>query len=195
MGLLVALVGGMNGAQGHVLDPKNPYASFDFSEEDIRGIFCRRSEKNPAYYKEKEVQDHLDYYIMSFGNNTKRLEEEIAQHKSQKSILSLNKNNQAGIELLKGLAFTGLAVASVVYLGKSDRRSSGDGAGLGLALFISTGLAGCSFYEAFNYEEIRAQRLEREKPVLAILQAEKAAQQGNNLNSIITKDAADKIPE
>lgn len=177
MGLLVALAGGINADQGHVLDPKNPYASFDFSEEDIRGIFCRRSEKNPAYYKEKEVQDHLDYYIMSFDNNTKRLEEEIAQHKSQKSILSLNKNNQAGIAFLKGLAFTGIAVASVVCLEKGNYPRSTNAAGLGLITGVSTIQAGLNFYEALYYEEVRAERLEREKPVLANLQAEKAAQQ------------------
>lgn len=176
MGLLVALVAGMNGAQESVLHLKGHYP-----EDDIRWIVYRLGKDNPELYKRKEIQQDLDYYITIFDNNTKRLEEEITQHKSQKSIFSLNKNNQAGIAFLKGLAFTGLAVASVVCLEKGNYPRPTNAAGLGLVTFCSIGLAGVNFDEALHYEKNRTDELEREKPILAILQAEKVTQQANKI--------------
>lgn len=207
MVLLVALVSGMNGAQGPICHyhpqpivvavPQEPVRR-EQSESDVRETIYWLEKNNPSFYKKESFQKDLDYYIAIFTNDIKYVEEKIAQNKALEGVSLFKKDNVAGRSFRVGLVASGvsaaLLISSCVAL-----KSIPDGAFFALlgAMFstVPAIVAADNFDTAFHYEERLVKRLERNKRILTLFEAEKAARQVAHLNSIITEEAAAKILE
>jgi len=203
MMFLVALVSGVNGAQGPVCHyrpqpivvaaPQEPVRR-EQSESDVRETVYWLEKNNPSFYKKESFQKDLDYYIAIFTNDIKYVEEKIAQNKALEGVSLFKKDNVAGRSFRVGLVASGVSAA--LLISSCVALKSIPDAGVVLALFgvplstLPTIVAADNFDTAFHYEERLVKRLDRNKRILALLEAEKAARQAN-----ITKEDVDKLLE
>lgn len=155
------------------------------SEANMRQKLYLLDASNPRYYLIKDFP--FDYYIAVLKDHIKVLEDKIALNEDgAKSSAARKFGVSAGITALCG----GMGVYSFYNTIESLDK---------MLIMVSCGgfsvlfglLTKDYFHKALSYAERLVQRLERDKRILAILQAEKAAQQANN----IAQEAAAQVIE
>ena len=159
---------------------------------------------DPKFYKRKDGQDNLDYFIAILPDQMASLEAKIAQEKVSPTLMRLKSN-----AMLNGVMTSILSTLSgyaTYYVFNSRRdtmvaaaiaRNAGEAqvltelgqyqmngsVVLGLTTVIFAGIAGKCFSKVWRYADRLAERLERDKEFLKILEEEKALIEGRQLTA------------
>lgn len=178
-------------------------ASLPTQKNFIKHI-CWLFEHNPYFYKLKEYQKDMDYAIAVFKDHIESLENKIASKpnglKSRGMILSVCSATLSALSAYSTYYFfnerkTTLAAGDVFSL-KSTNEKTLDLMILTVSSAVVSALlaavSGKGFYKVFRYQERLSERLERDKKILALLEAEKATLEGKKINGH-TKEALNKV--
>lgn len=156
------------------------------SQKSFIKRICWLFKNNPLFYKMYEFRKNIDYAIAVFNNHIEKLQNKIA---SKENGL---KSDSMCIGAVTGIVSALCAYATYYFLNYRGALLSGKSAPplgsnvetetlnamafavhSGLASLLTGAVAGKKFYNVYHYQERIAERLERDKKILALLQAEK----------------------
>lgn len=165
------------------------------SQKNYIKEICWLFEHNPLFYKMHEFHKNIDYSIAVFNNHIESLEKKI---ESKENGLKSSSMRIGGITAILSVLCTYttyyfLSQRKNVLLNGSSTllRNTNEEAlnymfgavHFGIASLITTAIAGKKFYTVYRYQERILERLERDKKILALLEAEKKLLENNKMDA------------